>query len=263
MGWGNCIMRALHKDASGAVTGIDAGAAGGGRGGRRRWAGHAAIAGLGGLQAARQQACTPARPPIQLRSAHLWLACSLLIPTAELHLEGDFKKTKLKLTWLAASDECPALELQARRGSCSAARPSPWPAVEPGARAGCMQAWVGPVCAQGLPAAGCRRLAIARAQLADRVRNAGPPSPAVLWRLQDLGYLVTKKKLEEVGLCRTILYCRMYCLVACAGSAQGGCPPRRRRAPTRPPNALCRSAPTIPLIHRRTSLRTGSTTTPR
>ena len=32
---------------------------------------------------------------------------------AELHLEGDFKKTKLKLTWLAQSKECPALELQA------------------------------------------------------------------------------------------------------------------------------------------------------
>jgi len=25
MGWGNCIMRKLHKDASGAVTAIDAG----------------------------------------------------------------------------------------------------------------------------------------------------------------------------------------------------------------------------------------------
>ena len=30
---------------------------------------------------------------------------------AELNLEGDFKKTKLKLTWLAASEECPQLEL--------------------------------------------------------------------------------------------------------------------------------------------------------
>lgn len=30
---------------------------------------------------------------------------------ATLHLEGDFKKTKLKLTWLAASDECPPIEL--------------------------------------------------------------------------------------------------------------------------------------------------------
>ena len=31
---------------------------------------------------------------------------------ARLHLEGDFKKTKLKLTWLAQSDECPTMELQ-------------------------------------------------------------------------------------------------------------------------------------------------------
>lgn len=29
-----------------------------------------------------------------------------------LHLAGDFKKTKLKLTWLAQSDECPSMELQ-------------------------------------------------------------------------------------------------------------------------------------------------------
>ncbi|KAL4439440.1 hypothetical protein ABPG77_008769 [Micractinium sp. CCAP 211/92] len=54
MGWGNCIMRRVHKDGSGVVTGID----------------------------------------------------------GELHLEGDFKKTKLKLTWLAQSDDCPAMELQ-------------------------------------------------------------------------------------------------------------------------------------------------------
>ncbi|KAL4855849.1 Glutamate--tRNA ligase [Chlorella vulgaris] len=54
MGWGNCIMRAVHKDASGTVTGID----------------------------------------------------------GELNLAGDFKKTKLKLTWLAQSEECPPLELQ-------------------------------------------------------------------------------------------------------------------------------------------------------
>lgn len=53
MGWGNAIMRKLHKDASGAVTAID----------------------------------------------------------AELNLEGDFKKTKLKLTWLAQSEECPQLDL--------------------------------------------------------------------------------------------------------------------------------------------------------
>ncbi|KAI7845298.1 hypothetical protein COHA_001141 [Chlorella ohadii] len=53
MGWGNAIMRKVHKDASGAVTAID----------------------------------------------------------AELNLEGDFKKTKLKLTWLAQSDECPQLDL--------------------------------------------------------------------------------------------------------------------------------------------------------
>ena len=32
MGWGNCIMRTLHKDAAGAVTAIDAGARG--RGGQ-------------------------------------------------------------------------------------------------------------------------------------------------------------------------------------------------------------------------------------
>lgn len=32
-------------------------------------------------------------------------------PAAELHLEGDFKKTRLKLTWLAASADAPALEL--------------------------------------------------------------------------------------------------------------------------------------------------------
>jgi glutamyl-tRNA synthetase len=30
---------------------------------------------------------------------------------ARLHLEGDFKKTKLKLTWLSASDDCPAMVL--------------------------------------------------------------------------------------------------------------------------------------------------------
>lgn len=30
---------------------------------------------------------------------------------AELNLEGDFKKTKLKLTWLAQSEECPQLDL--------------------------------------------------------------------------------------------------------------------------------------------------------
>lgn len=30
---------------------------------------------------------------------------------ARLHLEGDFKKTKLKLTWLAESEDCPTLEL--------------------------------------------------------------------------------------------------------------------------------------------------------
>ncbi|PRW45405.1 glutamyl-tRNA synthetase isoform A [Chlorella sorokiniana] len=53
MGWGNAIMRKLHKDAAGAVTAID----------------------------------------------------------AELNLGGDFKKTKLKLTWLAQSDECPQLDL--------------------------------------------------------------------------------------------------------------------------------------------------------
>ena len=45
MGWGNAIMRTVHKDASGAVTGIDAGARGGrwrqggcGGAGRRRGA---------------------------------------------------------------------------------------------------------------------------------------------------------------------------------------------------------------------------------
>jgi glutamyl-tRNA synthetase len=42
MDWGNCILKAVHKDSSGKVTGID----------------------------------------------------------GELHLEGDFKKTRLKLTWL-------------------------------------------------------------------------------------------------------------------------------------------------------------------
>ena len=45
---------------------------------------------------------------------------SCFLPTlsfhpAELHLEGDFKKTKLKLTWLAQSEECPQLELQVRQ----------------------------------------------------------------------------------------------------------------------------------------------------
>ena len=30
---------------------------------------------------------------------------------ARLHLEGDFKKTKLKLTWLAASTDCPPMQL--------------------------------------------------------------------------------------------------------------------------------------------------------
>ncbi|PSC73885.1 glutamyl-tRNA synthetase [Micractinium conductrix] len=54
MGWGNAVMRAVHKDAAGQVTAID----------------------------------------------------------AELNLKGDFKKTKLKLTWLAQSDDCPPLELQ-------------------------------------------------------------------------------------------------------------------------------------------------------
>lgn len=39
---------------------------------------------------------------------------TLTTRSPELHLEGDFKKTKLKLTWLAQSDDCPALELQAR-----------------------------------------------------------------------------------------------------------------------------------------------------
>lgn len=36
----------------------------------------------------------------------------------ELNLAGDFKKTKLKLTWLAQSEECPPLELQVGPGSC-------------------------------------------------------------------------------------------------------------------------------------------------
>lgn len=45
-------------------------------------------------------------------------------PPAELHLDGDFKKTKLKLTWLAQSDDCPAMELQV--GAAPVFGLSPW-----------------------------------------------------------------------------------------------------------------------------------------
>jgi hypothetical protein len=50
----------------------------------------------------------PKRVLFQTVSFQSWLPT----PPTELHLEGDFKKTKLKLTWLAASETCPALELQ-------------------------------------------------------------------------------------------------------------------------------------------------------
>ncbi|KAG1668987.1 hypothetical protein FOA52_000580 [Chlamydomonas sp. UWO 241] len=53
MAWGNCVIRTVHKDAAGVVTGID----------------------------------------------------------ARLHVEGDFKTTRLKLTWLAQIDELVELKL--------------------------------------------------------------------------------------------------------------------------------------------------------
>ncbi len=121
MGWGNAIMRKVHKDASGAVTAIDAGAAQHWHGG---WGAEAAV--WLARQAAVQLAVglhyalliaqldVASGAPTRCSASNSNAVCTNL--GAELNLEGDFKKTKLKLTWLAQSDECPQLDLVVSAG---------------------------------------------------------------------------------------------------------------------------------------------------
>lgn len=76
----------------------------------------AGLSGMAGLQRTgwgSGQGGSASTQLLSLKDIRIIKFCHLqLVGIAELNLEGDFKKTKLKLTWLAQSDECPQLELQ-------------------------------------------------------------------------------------------------------------------------------------------------------
>ena len=99
---------------------------------------------------------------------------------SELHLEGDFKKTKLKLTWLAQSNDCPQLELQVWQRVPASTHPPACPSAH--------HHNLTPPHPLDLPLWPLRF-----AQLPTPCAHPFGPLPA----LQHFGYLITKKKLEE------------------------------------------------------------------